>query len=443
MARSLKILYWSCHEILEFDDLRMLTDQGHEVFSLGVYADPAAQGLFRRPLPQFFRGDHYKAYCGSTSHGAEDIDPQFAARFDVAFVNHMPQWIEAAIKCMNGKPIVYRSIGQSNSGSESLLRPMLGSIKIVRYSEREVNLPGFLPADRVIYFGKPLEDFSSSWVGGGKVVTFHNGYKDRSFASTPSLAQFVELAESGPYELWGASNEGVACSRGMASPAQQVEIYRTCGLYLYVPTVPPSYTLSFMEAMGTGVPILAPTAALIDRTVSVEHRSNAGFLPQRYEIESLLGGDSRLLFGSVEEIPGKAAFLLGNKEYAAAVSITLRRAFAEIFDARKIGCEWSDFLEEICENRVEVTISSPTDRLPLSFNDIAPVTFQPIPRLMMDDAAELDPKDREPVVRHRWARRELFFALLCAIAILIAILVMRHGTAQHIAPGQPIGQMPR
>lgn len=39
MPRSLSVLYFACHETLEFDDLRMLTKAGHKVFSIGSFGD--------------------------------------------------------------------------------------------------------------------------------------------------------------------------------------------------------------------------------------------------------------------------------------------------------------------------------------------------------------------------------------------------------------------
>jgi len=39
-----KILYLSCHEILEFDEVSLLHELGHEVFSPGAYVEPANRG---------------------------------------------------------------------------------------------------------------------------------------------------------------------------------------------------------------------------------------------------------------------------------------------------------------------------------------------------------------------------------------------------------------
>ena len=39
-----KILYLSCHEVLEYDEVSLLLELGHEVFSPGAYVEPANPG---------------------------------------------------------------------------------------------------------------------------------------------------------------------------------------------------------------------------------------------------------------------------------------------------------------------------------------------------------------------------------------------------------------
>jgi len=49
----MKILFLSCHTVLEFDDLILLNELGYEVFSPGTYWKPESGGDgIRPPLPQ-------------------------------------------------------------------------------------------------------------------------------------------------------------------------------------------------------------------------------------------------------------------------------------------------------------------------------------------------------------------------------------------------------
>lgn len=438
----MKILYWSCHEILEYDDLRMLTSEGHEVFSLGVYASPDAVGHFRRSEPEFHRGDHFAAYVASASTGPENVDPEFAARFDIAFVNHMPEWAIAAVNCMRGRPVVYRSIGQSNRATEAALAPYKGKIHVVRYSEHERRLPGFLPCDEVIYFAKNPADFAEPWVGGMPPVTFHNSYPDRSFASTPHVEEYGELAMATGLELWGAANETVPCSRGLAAPTMQGEIFRKASAYFYVPTVPPSYTLSFMEALAWGTPILAPTASFIEQTVSRAHLENSGFSTPRYEVEALLDHKSTMLYSTLAEARDKLNFIVANKELAQQLSAFQRRRFQEKFSSARIGPQWSRFFEAIAGGRHPVGAGSATapgtaftaDQL----GDAPPEGAVALEQIMEETKTPTAPS----AVRHRWARRELAFIVVGLVIIVALALFMANRNPPGPARGAPLGDMP-
>lgn len=46
----MRILYSACHEVLEFDELRMLSNEGHTVFSLGSHFSPSFAGNLRPQL---------------------------------------------------------------------------------------------------------------------------------------------------------------------------------------------------------------------------------------------------------------------------------------------------------------------------------------------------------------------------------------------------------
>jgi len=45
----MKILYLSCHSVLEFDEVKLFHELGHEVFSPGSYVEPLNPGDPMRP----------------------------------------------------------------------------------------------------------------------------------------------------------------------------------------------------------------------------------------------------------------------------------------------------------------------------------------------------------------------------------------------------------
>lgn len=347
--RRFKILYYSCHEILEYDDMCMLTDQGHAVFSLGAYCNPESTGLFRCPRPDFFQDGDWDAYIASGSTGATSLTRKFASRFDIAIINHMPEWVQAATEYLDC-PIIYRSIGQSSAATEKSISPFRSRINIVRYSKTEAGLPGFLASDASIYFGKTrLEGEGGLNLRGDRVLTFHNAYPDRSFASAPSLAQYRILAEiCGGFDLYGAANDSVSVARGIATPDEQAQAYRTAALCFYVPTVPPSYTLGFIEALGAGLPIIAPSAKFIAQTVMKEHLQASGFSPLRYEVPDLLGNSRGLLYDTMEAAQEAVDTLRNDRKLADEISARNILTFESTFDAKKIAPQWTDYISSLC-----------------------------------------------------------------------------------------------
>ena len=45
----MKILYLSCHSVLEYDEIRILSDLGYDVFSIGAYITPSIPHVDMRP----------------------------------------------------------------------------------------------------------------------------------------------------------------------------------------------------------------------------------------------------------------------------------------------------------------------------------------------------------------------------------------------------------
>ena len=69
-SRPLNILYFGCHETLEYDDVRMLTEMGHHVFSIGGLSNPdslkpATRPTMENPLSQFQPTAKFKSSAAS------------------------------------------------------------------------------------------------------------------------------------------------------------------------------------------------------------------------------------------------------------------------------------------------------------------------------------------------------------------------------------------
>jgi hypothetical protein len=315
--RKLDILYFACHETLEYDDVRMFTEMGHRVFSVGGLANPdAPRPAMRRAMAQFYSRDWWSAFAGDAGNDLTEkrVTREFARRFDIAVINHDPSMLDANMGALSGMPVIFRSIGQSNRHLEWILRRHLDAVHVVRYSHREVGLPNFCRADHVIYFAKFLTDYPC-WDGGSRAITFHNSFPARETASVPSLSQYDEIARSGPFDLYGFCNDGVEAWCGPAPADLHLELFKTAG--------------AVRSNLGT-------TAA-----------DACGFTDARYEVSELLDHDPSLIWNTVDEVLFKVRALMAAPERCQVISQRLRSKASALFDVNKVAPQWQQLLLEI------------------------------------------------------------------------------------------------
>ena len=175
---TVKLLYLSCHSVLEYDEVKLFTELGIDVFSHGVYANPARPGDPKRPPIKFKYHPHL--YTLSLTYSKDNLHPQMIDWADVIVVMHIVDWIRNNWEKMKKKIVVYRSIGQSTMAVETMLFPFRQEgLKIVRYSPRERTIPGYVGEDTVIRFYKDPEEFGN-WTGEDKrVITVGQSMKGR------------------------------------------------------------------------------------------------------------------------------------------------------------------------------------------------------------------------------------------------------------------------
>jgi hypothetical protein len=342
----LKILYFSCHEILEYDDLKMFTGAGHRVFSVGSYADPSKKDYqFRSPLPQFFDQEFWQAFndSGGILH-AKRTPRAFVNMFDVIVSNHHPVFVRDNLANFGEKPVIVRTLGQSTLTTEAELKEFGERIYIVRYSYREVDTPGFAKTDAVIYFSKDPEDFGE-WKGGDGGLTFHNGFEQRSGFSYPDLAMWREFHAATGSRLYGAWNEAITQSSGEVSASRIPQLYSTASYYFYVYSQPASYSLSFMEALMAGVPILAPSTKLVSSMGS--GTDDSAWRPHRYEVPHFLRKEGGVLYDSIPEAITAAQRLTRYETYARSVSAQARKNAVANFGTKSIARQWNDLFQKI------------------------------------------------------------------------------------------------
>lgn len=332
----MKIQYISDHSVLEYDEVQLLLDLGHEVFSNGAYIDPAGHITLPRPAlrgaktyPQFMELARTTA---RTDMPAELIDP-----FDVIIVMHSPNVILQNWSKLKEKTVIWRSIGQSVAHIEQKLAPCRAEgLKIVRYSPKEKLIPGFIGEDAMIRFYKDENEYKD-WTGEDhNVVSFAQSLKGRrQFCHYEEIMGVIEAFDG---KVYGPGNEDLGPYNGGQVPYEaQVKLMQRATVMPYGGTWPAPYTLSFIEAMMTGLPIVAISKAL----AHYKQYEAIDF----YEVDEILAQIGGIVCDTPESMIHQTNKLLSDPEHAANISRKQRELAISMFGKKVISEQWREFLD--------------------------------------------------------------------------------------------------
>jgi hypothetical protein len=179
----MNVLLLTSHSIAEYDDLRMLSDLGYDVFSIGAYTNPGQPGDDKRPaLPDVPYHADFEALCweqraattatirASSSTGPRvtctrrsSTGPTRSSSTTSPKRGSPGQWPR-----IRDKRVIWRTCGQSDPRLEAAMARLDG-LEIVRYSPKERNLGNYAGETTLIRFGKYPEDWGG-WTGHWPVV---------------------------------------------------------------------------------------------------------------------------------------------------------------------------------------------------------------------------------------------------------------------------------
>lgn len=337
----MKILYISCHEVLEFEELTLLTELGHQCFSLGgAYTDPRGHITLRRPgIPGMLYQPELVEL--SSKFPRTEIPDSFLDLFDLIIVMHIPDVILQNWDRLKGRKVIWRSIGQSTPWVEKQLeRCRNEGLKIVRYSPMEAKLPNYIGEDMMIRFYKDPEEYKG-WTGTDKkVVNFTQTLKGRrAFCGYDAM---MKVIPGFPFKVYGSGNEDLAEFNGGSLPFELMKgQLRDARVFLYGGTWPASYTLSFIEAWMTGIPVVAVGEELW------RHKDNPDV--RVYEVQKLIDhGDTGFCSDDIEMLRKNIKRLLNDDDYAKKIGDAGRAEAILIFGKERISGEWDTYLKTLC-----------------------------------------------------------------------------------------------
>jgi hypothetical protein len=342
----MNILLLASHAVAEYDDIRMFTDMGHDVFCPGGYQDPRQPGEGIRPgIPNAPAHPDLIEACEKVRAVNGDPGPKidWAKAFvsstvvewaDIIIVHHFPEvWIAQQWPRIRHKRVVWRTCGQSNPHLEqAMARYRRDGLQIVRYSpaERRYFEPrkAWAGEDALIRFGKYPGDYAGGYLG--------------DIPSVGNLTQdLVARGDSTGYGFWleataglqtfpaGKGSEAIG-GAGILTYSAMLNYLRSMRAYLYTGTRPASYTLGLIEAMLSGVQV-----------VSIDAGSwGAGWggseLFEAHEIASGYPADwARAVLSDY----------LGDHDKAREAGEWGRKRAIDLFGIDQISARWQDFLD--------------------------------------------------------------------------------------------------
>lgn len=259
----MNILYVSVHQVLEYDEISIFHDLGHEVFPLGLYFGGIPAQPFRPAIPfgpwlaETMR--EFEALGGQYRHGAapeeQTIPRAFVERFDAVVVAHDLPFIRHHWDALSATTVVWRSIGVSTE----MLEPEVAQLRdrgvvVVRYCPTEQLARHYAGHDAIIRFGKRDADIPTRTNGDPRILTFSLLFRERF---PREYAFYVKSTGKLPTALGGAGTEALPGGLGLIDHETQRALLSTCAAYFYCAGTFIPYTLNFMEAWLAGIPLVA------------------------------------------------------------------------------------------------------------------------------------------------------------------------------------------
>lgn len=345
------LLYLSTHSVLEYLEIKLFTELGFNVISLGAYTRNEPNSL-RGTVPNLYDNPELRDIA-LNCHQSK-IDPKLLEWADVIVVMHNPPssshvqpWIADNWNNFkkSKKPVVWRSIGQSSGQVEEGLKKFRREgLKIVRYSPKEEKIPSYQGSDAMIRFYVDPQEFDGYTGATPRIVNISQAlFGSKEVASRGdhmNLPEFKAIVEGLDWKVFGPDNENAGDHNGGVLGYEDMKaMLRFNRAYMYTGTRPASYTLAFMDAMMTGIPIVAVGPKMADNLYRMD----------TYEVHELIGPSGIAGFWSndIGELKQYCKTLLEDHNLAKTTGAKGRDRAIELFGKFRISLEWANFLKSL------------------------------------------------------------------------------------------------
>ena len=346
----MNIVLLLAHSIEEHDQLRLLTDIGHQAFSIGGYVRPDSPHDPKRPplpdvpfFPELKQAVDDLGTDDNLDAAKRHIPDAILDWADTIICHHYEHtWLVPQWERLRNHRVIWRTVGQSAEGNEAMMAPLYrDGLQIVRYSPKERNIPNYAGEDALIRFYKDPAEWAG-WLGEQPVVinvTQHlrqrDPYTNWGFwqQATRGLARPHDGDDRPPppYAIpLGPGSEVIGGPGELTYHGMQLWLQRA-RCYLYTGTQPASYTLGLIEAMMTGIPVVS---------IGPAHMQVFPYGPdlfEGHEITGLWADDPKVAHDILDN-------LLLYPDFAKEHSERQRARAIELFGYATIKEQWRDFL---------------------------------------------------------------------------------------------------
>lgn len=242
--------------ILEFDEVKLLTELGHNVFCMGDYGGNERPIIYGRSKCDWLNSTEINEM---RSRGQGSL-PDFAIeRCDAIICMHISNWLIDQWDRIKKKKCFLRLIGQQSAGLGERLRRLTDEgLKVIPYWPSD-NHYNDLKADQttgVVRFYKDENEFKD-WNGKREIVLTACNDIMRGGGHACHAEIYNEVTEDMPKLLVGKNNRFFGDFTARVPFWMLKELYQECRVYFYLGTDPATYTLNLIEAMMTGCPVIA------------------------------------------------------------------------------------------------------------------------------------------------------------------------------------------
>ena len=209
-------------------------------------------------------------------------------------------------------------------------------LQIIRYSSKERTIPSYCGEDTIIRFYKDPEEYKD-WNGKKlRIINFTQSLQTRG--DHCGYRVFMSATDGFKRKVYGPGNDDLGkISGGLLTHEELKKQLQDNRVYFYHGTTPASYTLSFIEAMMTAIPVVAAGPAFSKYIYNLETN----------EIPDIIqNGRNGFVSDNVEDLKSYIKLLFENEEEAKRIGEEGRKTAISLFGKETIKKQWKDFLGE-------------------------------------------------------------------------------------------------